>query len=542
MTTHDMQLWSFATKELELGEHRFIQSHLDDCPECVEQLAAIQVAQEALELARAATPKVAWLKVDERIGAMVEKRLARQARRPMFVRLAFVGAFSMAAAIALFFFTRPQPAEVELVPPVASVPEAWARVDRAEGLSLVNGGGEIVDGTELRGGDVLRTSMVGRAFVHLPDMSHVRVGGGSQVTLTRSDADDVALTLERGMVAVRASHQPRKDFVIHTGGVSVHVVGTVFGVTNDADAVEVSVTEGKVRVELPNGEQLFVEPGQRLRFDSHTQKVKRLKVTPAASRELNEIAAVADATASVEQRAMVPAAGGTPSSPPMIVAQGTPRTLPRISAAESRARQVTAPTSLASEELAPLPKLAEQPKTEVVIEAPPDVWPTLGGGEVIRGVPPRRDEVEPVSQPTEWAVAPTPVVQEDEWAELPVKSIARLNEEEPQAVVVEAPKPVVQKAEAAVTSKPMATDLEAIFMQRADDSLSKGNCDRFLLGLEDIAQDGQRNGRSEFARVLRARCFDSQMRPRQAMNEYRKYVDEYPRGAHLAEAQRALGQ
>lgn len=542
MTTHDMQLWSFATKELELGEHRFIQSHLDDCPECVEQLAAIQVAQEALELARAAKPKVAWLKVDERIGAMVEKRLARQARRPMFVRLAFVGAFSMAAAIALFFFTRPQPAEVELVPPVASVPEAWARVDRAEGLSLVNGGGEIVDGTELRGGDVLRTSMVGRAFVHLPDMSHVRVGGGSQVTLTRSDADDVALTLERGMVAVRASHQPRKDFVIHTGGVSVHVVGTVFGVTNDADAVEVSVTEGKVRVELPNGEQLFVEPGQRLRFDSHTQKVKRLKVTPAASRELNEIAAVADATASVEQRAMVPAAGGTPSSPPMIVAQGTPRTLPRISAAESRARQVTAPTSLASEELAPLPKLAEQPKTEVVIEAPPDVWPTLGGGEVIRGVPPRRDEVEPVSQPTEWAVAPTPVVQEDEWAELPVKSIARLNEEEPQAVVVEAPKPVVQKAEAAVTSKPMATDLEAIFMQRADDSLSKGNCDRFLLGLEDIAQDGQRNGRSEFARVLRARCFDSQMRPRQAMNEYRKYVDEYPRGAHLAEAQRALGQ
>lgn len=542
MTTHDMQLWSFATKELELGEHRFIQSHLDDCPECVEQLAAIQVAQEALELARAAKPKVAWLKVDERIGAMVEKRLARQARRPMFVRLAFVGAFSMAAAIAMFFFTRPQPAEVELVPPVASVPEAWARVDRAEGLSLVNGGGEIVDGTELRGGDVLRTSMVGRAFVHLPDMSHVRVGGGSQVTLTRSDADDVALTLERGMVAVRASHQPRKDFVIHTGGVSVHVVGTVFGVTNDADAVEVSVTEGKVRVELPNGEQLFVEPGQRLRFDSHTQKVKRLKVTPAASRELNEIAAVADATASVEQRAMVPAAGGTPSSPPMIVAQGTPRTLPRISAAESRARQVTAPTSLASEELAPLPKLAEQPKTEVVIEAPPDVWPTLGGGEVIRGVPPRRDEVEPVSQPTEWAVAPTPVVQEDEWAELPVKSIARLNEEEPQAVVVEAPKPVVQKAEAAVTSNPMATDLEAIFMQRADDSLSKGNCDRFLLGLEDIAQDGQRNGRSEFARVLRARCFDSQMRPRQAMNEYRKYVDEYPRGAHLAEAQRALGQ
>lgn len=536
-TSHDMQLWSFASKELELGEHRFIQSHLEDCPECVEQLAAIQVAQEALELARDAKPRVAWPKIDERVGAMVEKRLARQARRPMFIRLGFVGAFSMAAAVALFFFTRPQPT-IELVPPEVSPPEAWARVDRAEGLSLVNGGGEIVDGTELRGGDVLRTSMVGRAFVHLPDLSHVRVGGGSQVTLTRSEAEDVALTLERGTLAVRASHQPRKGFVVHTGGISVHVVGTIFGVSNDADTVEVSVTEGKVRVELQNGEQLFVEPGQRLRIDSHSLKTKRLKVSAAAARELGEIAAVADATASVEGRAMVAAAGGTPSSPPMVVAQGSPRTLPRLSPAESRARQVTAPPSMTSEELTPLPKpTTETPKTEVVVEAPVDVWPTLGGGDVVRGVPPRR-EAEPVSQPTEWAAAPTPAVQDDEWAELPVKSVARLNEEEPEPT----PKPVAAPPVAQKTVKPLATDLEAIFMQRADDALSKGGCDRFLLGLEDIAQDGQRSVRSEYARVLRARCFDSQLRPRQAMNEYRKYVDEYPRGQYLGEARHALGQ
>ncbi len=530
MISHDMQLWAFASKELELGEHRFIQSHLDDCPECVEQLAAIQIAKEALEFARDAKPKLAWARTDERVGAMVEKRLAQQARRPMFVRLGFVGGFAVAAAVALFVFTRPPPA-VDLTPPVESPPEAWARVDRAEGLSLVNGGGEIVDGTELRGGDVLRTSLIGRAFVHLPDLSHVRVGGGSQVTLTRSQADDVALTLERGSVAVRASHQARKGFVVHTGGVSVFVVGTVFGVANDAEVVEVSVTEGKVRVELPNGDSSFVEPGQRLRFDTRTQKSKRLKVTAAGERELREVAAVADATASVEGRALVPAAGGTPSSPPMLPAQGTPRTLPRISPAEARARQVTAPEPIAPDELAALPKIvSEQPKTEVIVEAPADVWPSLGGGEVIRGVPPRREaEIAPASAPTEWASAPTAAPQEDEWAALPVKSVAKLNEEEA---------PVAP----ARTSKPLATDLEAIFMQRADDALTRGECDRFLLGLEDIAQDGQRSTRSEFARVLRARCFDSQLRPRQAMNEYRKYVDEYPKGQYLAEARHALGQ
>lgn len=534
MTSHDTQLWAFASKELELGDHRYLESHLEDCPECTEQLEAIRIAKDALDLARDVKPVQRWERTDAFVGALVEKRLARQARRPMFLRLGVVGGLSLAAAALVLFLTRPVPEPLQLVPPETSTPEAWARVDRADGLSLVNGGGEIVDGTELRGGDVLRTSMVGRAFVHLPDMSHVRVGGGSQVTLTRAQADDVALTLERGSVAVRASHQSRKGFVVHTGGVSVFVVGTVFGVANDAENVEVSVTEGKVRVELPNGESTFVEPGQRLRVDSRSGKVKRLKVSTAAQRELGEVAAVADATTSVEARAMKPAAGGTPTSPPMLAAQGTPRTLPRLSPAEARARQVTAPEPMAAEELTSLPKLAEQPKTEVIIEAPADVWPTIGGGEVIRGVPPRREtEAPPASAPTEWAAAPSAVVTaEDDWAALPVKSVARLENEE------EAPAP---KAVVTQPSTPLATDLEAIFMKRADEALTSGGCDRFLLGLEDIAQDGERSNRSEFARVLRARCFDSQFRPRQAMNEYRKYVDEYPRGQYLAEARHALG-
>lgn len=91
-------------------------------------------------------------------------------------------------------------------------------------------------------------------------------------------------------------------------------------------------------------------------------------------------------------------------------------------------------------------------------------------------------------------------------------------------------------------SKVMPKDLEMIFLQRAEDSIEKGTCDRFLLGLEDIALDAERNARSEQARVLRARCFDTQMRPRQAMNEYRKYLEAYPRGRFSAEAHQALGE
>ena len=170
----------------------------------------------------------------------------------------------------------------------------------------------------------------------------------------------------------------------------------------------------------------------------------------------------------------------------------------------------------------------EDGKTVLTVEGPAEVWPTLGGGEIVRGVPAPREAVvnaPPVTQPTEWAEAPKPSV--DEWESLPAAaeapSAARLMEEPAQ-------------------SKVLAKDLESIFMQRAEDSIQKGTCDRFLLGLEDIATDSERSSRTEQARVLRARCFDSQMRPRQAMSEYRKYLEVVPRGHFAAEAHQALGE
>lgn len=250
-----------------------------------------------------------------------------------------------------------------------------------------------------------------------------------------------------------------------------------------------------------------------MRFDSKTQRAKRLKLTAANERELSEIAAVADATTSVEKRSVVAAVGGSPSSPPMITAQGTPRALPRLTPEEARSRQVEAPVPV---------------KPELIVEGPAEVWPTLGGGEIVRGVPaPREPEAAPISQPDEWAAAPVslPLAGERVGERVSTASAARLADE---------PAPA--------SAKVVAKDLEMIFMQRAEDSIEKGTCDRFLLGLEDIAQDSERNARSEQARVLRARCFDSQLRPRQALNEYRKYLDEYARGRFVDEAHKALGE
>lgn len=550
MMRHDLQLWAYATKELELGDRRFVEAHLEDCPECVELLASVQVAKEALELVQDARPRVAWAKVDERVGAMVEKRLRAQAVGPLSFRLGVLGLGFAIAAAAVLALAFPKEAMLPLPATGPQVPvSSWARVDRAQGLTRIDGASsEILDGTELRGGDVLRTSKLGKAYVHLPDGSHLRVGRSSQLALTRSEADDVALTLERGSLAVRASHQVRKGFVVHTGGLTVKVIGTVFGVMNDSEQVEVSVTEGKVRVELPNGESVFVEPGQRLRFDSKTQRSRSLKLTAANERELSEVAAVADATTSVENRAVVAPVGGVPSAPPMLTAQGTPRSLPRLSPAEARSRQVSPPVvTQTADEPTPLPRfnqptsppaaLIEDGKTVLIVERPEQVWPTLGGGEIVRGVPAARQvEAPPVTQPTEWAAAPEPAV--DEWSSMP----AAVEPAPAPVPVVEPPSAARLTEEPSPAPKVVAKDLESMFMHRAEEAIANGTCDRFLLGLEDIALDPEHNARTEQARVLRARCFDTQLRPRQAMNEYRKYLEAYPRGQFAVEAHQALGE
>jgi hypothetical protein len=87
-----------------------------------------------------------------------------------------------------------------------------------------------------------------------------------------------------------------------------------------------------------------------------------------------------------------------------------------------------------------------------------------------------------------------------------------------------------------------AADVGAQFLSRASAAVAQGACEKFLPGLEDLASDAPRGPRSEQARIVRARCLDVELRPRQAMNEFRKYLEEYPAGQHVAEARRALGE
>jgi hypothetical protein len=219
-----------------------------------------------------------------------------------------------------------------------------------------------------------------------------------------------------------------------------------------------------------------------------------------------------------------------------VAAQGTPRTLPRLSAKESRARQVELP----SEAVAAGPGLHE---SEL---APP---PTSPAPAPARVEPPQTQRLEPttdvvVEYPTAAAAAqnePTqqPASDPTEWAALPPQ---RAPEPAPDLLAMASGNSKLREAPATTaTQRPLARDLESIFINHAELALEQGTCDRFLVGLEDLAQDASHTARTEYARVLRARCFNVQLRPRQAVNEYRKYLEEYPRGRFTQEATDAVG-
>lgn len=555
MTRHETErLWALAADELELDDKRYVELHLSDCPECRDSLEAVQLAQRALDSARTSSPSLDWLATDERVGAIVEKRMRKNAR-PKWMPFAMTGALvAVAAAVTFVVWPSTEP-KVEVPPSEPPLVQVSApkpiRVELARGLTRVAASAEpIAAGETLKSGDVLRTGVAGKAFVHLPDSSHVRVAAGTQVALTRAESDEVALTVSRGRVSVRASHEPRKAFVVHAGQVSVHVVGTIFSVENGPAGVEVAVSEGAVRVESGDAQETNVKAGQRLSIDARG-KAKVGALTPVLERELSEVQGVAEAVASAEQQVVTVAAKGG-----RVPTARQPGALPRLSAEESKARVVEplpaapapAPAVVAAPE-APVTMTVE-PETQVEVErfdGPGTAFPSLAGGYT-RGVPFKRDEFAieaPAPSPAPAAKAEGPVTEESEWAALP-KTPAQVA---PPTLVVPMlePKPVAAPAPAptpaavpVVTAKTSSKSLEQLFLEKAEASLEKGGCDRYLPGLEDIALESVDS--AQLARVLRARCFDSQLRPKQAMSEYAKYLEAFPKGRYVDEARGALGQ
>jgi len=92
------------------------------------------------------------------------------------------------------------------------------------------------------------------------DTKTVRLTDGSTITLNTNSAIHVALTaaerrieLDRGEAFFDVAKDPRRSFIVSTGGKRVIAVGTKFSVLREAQDTRVVVTEGRVKVEELRG-------------------------------------------------------------------------------------------------------------------------------------------------------------------------------------------------------------------------------------------------------------------------------------------------
>ncbi len=300
MARHETEaLWALASGELEAEAQARVSEHVAGCEHCTRKLAEVKQAQSLLRTVRDDAPQVRWAEVDDRIQSAAARRLARLERQPRWPwALATVGAL---AAVIFFAVLRPaapasepsapvavreeSPAPVKPEPreepapaPVAlPAPILATRVESASGAWIREPDvpeRSLAAGAQLRTGASVRTPAKSNALLRLPDASRVRVSPNSEVTLARTEAQDVHLTVTRGRVAVQASHTARKGFTVEAAGVRASVVGTVFSVERTERGAVVAVLEGKVRVESEGQAPRFVSAGERLEVKSGQRALK----------------------------------------------------------------------------------------------------------------------------------------------------------------------------------------------------------------------------------------------------------------------------
>jgi transmembrane sensor len=108
----------------------------------------------------------------------------------------------------------------------------------------------------------------GEAVTEIGAQRKFRLPDGSVVSLNTDSAVATVFTpterrirLERGEAHFAVARSPDRPFIVEVAGVSVRAVGTAFNVRLDAQAVEVLVTEGRVRVDdAVSGQSLLTAP------------------------------------------------------------------------------------------------------------------------------------------------------------------------------------------------------------------------------------------------------------------------------------------
>ena len=229
-----------------------------------------------------------WLRADPRHAATVarlEQTLGLLGELPAF-RSEINTAFDRAALVVAF-----PPATAEQ-PTLAPAPRRWSRTFAWAGLAAALAFGSFLGWHALRPPATIHytTTVAGYERARLDDGSTLELNAASAARVQFTAAER-RVELTNGEAHFAVAHDTARPFIVNAGGIAVRAVGTAFNVRyTDAGAIEVTVTEGKVRVgqsgpASSSAESApLVSAGQRMVLPRHAPPPTVEQVDPAALR------------------------------------------------------------------------------------------------------------------------------------------------------------------------------------------------------------------------------------------------------------------
>ena len=229
-----------------------------------------------------------WLRTDPRHAATVarlEQTLGLLGELPAF-RSEINTAFDRAALVVAF-----PPATAEQ-PTLAPAPRRWSRIFAWAGLAAALALGSFLGWHALRPPATIHytTTVAGYERARLDDGSTLELNAASAARVQFTAAER-RVELTNGEAHFAVAHDTARPFIVNAGGIAVRAVGTAFNVRyTDAGAIEVTVTEGKVRAgqsgpASSSAESApLVSAGQRMVLPRHAPPPTVEQVDPAALR------------------------------------------------------------------------------------------------------------------------------------------------------------------------------------------------------------------------------------------------------------------
>ena len=117
------------------------------------------------------------------------------------------------------------------------------------------------------------TSKGQKLDIELIDGTRIRLNANSKITYPETFTESIREVTLEGEAYFDVARDATRPFIVRTQFANTQVLGTSFNIHTSAEAVAVTLVEGKVNVSVPNGPTALLSPNQQAIVSPGAQKI-----------------------------------------------------------------------------------------------------------------------------------------------------------------------------------------------------------------------------------------------------------------------------